>query len=258
MKKILNILLWVTIIAGISLIVIIFNKKHSQSLCKGIKINIDYDNCPPIIYENEILLIANNTYKSIKKKKLSEINPEKINKKISTNPYIEKANTSITINGKLKINILQKNPIVRVINNKNQNIFIDVKGNIITQKPKHPLRLLIANGNLNETYKNKTNINDSNYEGSKTYKIYYLAKHIKSNKFLNAQIQQIYINPKTNDIELIPYLGNHTIVFGDITNTKEKLEKLITFYKKGLRNTDWNKYKTLNLKFNHQVVCSKK
>jgi len=258
MKKILYILLWIFIISGISFIIVIFSKNHSNSLCKGIEINIKYNNCQPIIYKDEILSKINNIYDSIEKIKISEINTEKINNEIKKNPYIDKTNVKISINGKLKIRIIQKNPIVRVINKKNQNMFIDIKGDIITHKPNHPLRLLIANGNINEIYKNKTNINNSKYKKTKTYKIYYLAKHIKENKFLNSQIQQIYINSKTGDIELLPYVGEHTIVFGDIDNTEEKLEKLIIFYKKGLRNIDWNKYKTLNLKYKHQVVCSKK
>lgn len=258
MKKILNIFLWIIILAGISYVIFVFSKKHSNSLCKGININIKYDNCQKIIYEDDILSEINNIYDTIENIKISEINIERINNRITKNPFIDKANTSISINRKLKICIIQKNPIIRLINKKNQNIFIDKKGDIITKKPKHPVRLLIANGNINDTFKNKTNINNTKHNKTITYKIYHLAKLIKANKFLNSQIQQIYVNPKSGDIELIPYVGKHTIVFGDIKNAEEKLKKLIIFYKKGLRNIDWNKYKTLNLKYKHQVVCSKK
>ena len=88
------------------------------------------------------------------------------------------------------------------------------------------------------------------------FKIYSLAKFINKNKFLNTQIEQIYIN-KENGIELIPKVGKHLILFGDIDNMEEKFENLIAFYKKGLSKVGWDKYKKINLKYKNQVVCTK-
>jgi len=70
-------------------------------------------------------------------------------------------------------------------------------------------------------------------------------------------IEQLYINKKS-EFELIPKIGNHTILFGDIKEMKDKFEKLIAFYKQGISKSGWNKYKTINLKFKNQVVCTKK
>ena len=60
------------------------------------------------------------------------------------------------------------------------------------------------------------------------------------------------------DIELIPRVGNHTIVFGDANQIESKFEKLIVFYNKGLSNTGWNEYSVINLKYEGQVVCTKR
>ncbi|MCF8296880.1 MAG: hypothetical protein K9J13_04975, partial [Saprospiraceae bacterium] len=96
-----------------------------------------------------------------------------------------------------------------------------------------------------DTIKNNSTIN----------KIFILAKAITKDEFFKAQIEQIYINK--NEIELIPKVGDHVIIFGSISDMDEKLDKLKLFYIKGLKKTGWNNYKTINLKYRNQIVCTK-
>ena len=60
------------------------------------------------------------------------------------------------------------------------------------------------------------------------------------------------------EMELVPRVGNHTILFGDEKEMDEKFSKLFLFYKEGLSKQGWNKYNVINLKYKDQVVCTKK
>ena len=60
------------------------------------------------------------------------------------------------------------------------------------------------------------------------------------------------------DMELVPRVGDHTILIGDDQQIHEKFEKLFLFYMEGLNKAGWNKYKVINLKYKDQVVCTKK
>ncbi|MDR1090381.1 MAG: hypothetical protein LBL79_04825 [Prevotella sp.] len=60
------------------------------------------------------------------------------------------------------------------------------------------------------------------------------------------------------DITLIPRVGDHRIILGDLDGYKERLNKLMTFYRNGLNETGWNKYSVINLKFDKRVVCIKR
>ncbi len=62
---------------------------------------------------------------------------------------------------------------------------------------------------------------------------------------------------KTNQFELKTRVGNQRIVFGDLKRMDEKIVKLKVFYQKMIADSIMNKYKTINLKFNGQVVCEK-
>jgi len=87
--------------------------------------------------------------------------------------------------------------------------------------------------------------------------LFKLSSFITQDQFLKAQIEQIYVT-KTGEFELIPKVGRHLIIFGGIEDMENKFDKLLVFYHQGMNKTGWDKYKTINLKFENQVVCSKK
>ena len=84
-----------------------------------------------------------------------------------------------------------------------------------------------------------------------------MAEYIHDNDFWNKQIEQITVSSK-DEVTLYPRVGNHTIVLGNTQNYKDKLDRMLLFYEKGLPKVGWNKYKTINLAFNGQIVCTKR
>ena len=129
---------------------------------------------------------------------------------------------------------------------------------------KYTARVPLANGYIfhreserlvNTSSKNSFANADST--GSAIANVYDVAKFISQNDFWSAQIEQIYVNPG-GDLELIPRVGRHSIILGDSKDIEEKFSRLFLFYAKGLNKTGWDKYKTINLKFKDQVVCTKK
>ena len=87
--------------------------------------------------------------------------------------------------------------------------------------------------------------------------LFYLTNVIRHDKFWNAQVEQIYIEPN-QDIVLIPRVGDHKIIFGDTSNALEKFENLLVFYQKALPKVGWQTYHTINVKFKGQLVCSRR
>ena len=80
---------------------------------------------------------------------------------------------------------------------------------------------------------------------------------ILRDSFWSAQIAQINITP-SRTFEMIPVVGNHLIDFGDGENYKEKFDKLYVFYKEVLGKTGFDKYARVDLRFENEIVCTKK
>jgi cell division protein FtsQ len=84
-----------------------------------------------------------------------------------------------------------------------------------------------------------------------------LANYITGDPFWNAQIVQVYVNRKM-EFELVPRVGAQIILFGDGNRLEQKFFKLGTLYREGFRQKGWNHYEFINLKYNHQVICTKR
>jgi cell division protein FtsQ len=127
---------------------------------------------------------------------------------------------------------------------------------------KHPVKLVVANGNISHKPKFDSIVNIYNTKFDKRVDIktlrdiHTLALFLKSKPFWEAQVQQIFIN-NDDEIELSTLVGDQIIEFGSIDDIEGKFRNLEIFYKKGLPSKGWGAYKGINLKFKNQVVCTK-
>ncbi len=252
-------MIWIILIAGIISTILYFRLIQKESVCKNVLVNINKNNNDePYVTEDEIYSLITNSKDSVIGKKINEIDLQKFEDKIKANPYVSDAEIFSSFGGNLKVRITQRQVLMRIINSKGQNFYITTDGVIIPVKTGVSSRVIVANGNINNKYSKLLKIfnSENNKEDAVLLKLYKLAKYIKSDNFLNATIEQIYVN-SPNEFELIPKTGKHLIQFGDTNNMKKKFDNLIVFYKDGLRRVGWDKYKVVNLKYLNQVVCSK-
>jgi cell division protein FtsQ len=129
--------------------------------------------------------------------------------------------------------------------------------------PAFSARVLVATGFIRESFSKKVcyftdsvRTKDSMEYRSVMNNLYKLSAFITKDKFLKAQIEQIYVDPN-GEFELIPRVGTHTILMGRADNLEDKFERLFVFYRMGLSKTGWSRYNIINIKFKNQVVCSK-
>lgn len=263
MRKILNIAVWMLLLAGLVVTLGFVSLEENELKCQKLDIRIDNSNENYFIEGDDIKLMLNNMGNSIVGQPMSSINIPNLEKLINNNPSIANAQVYKTINGVLKMEVKQRNPIIRVFTKNNDSFYIDEEGFFMPLSSKYTSRVLVANGFIFSGYKELYNHNineiiENDTLSSKTIvdDLFGLALFLKNNEWWSAQIQQIYVD-ENKEIELIPRVGNHRIILGDISDLQEKFDKLMIFYRQGLSKTGWNEYHTINLKFKNQVVCTK-
>ena len=180
------------------------------------------------------------------------------------NKSISRAEVFRTVYGEIGVNVEQRRPVMRIINPNGDSYYIDANGQVMPLSKKYTAHVIIVSGNLNEPYMDhvgenlRSNLSKADKStGELLPDLYRLVQFINGSKFWKAQIEQIYINQK-KEIELVPRVGNHTIILGSVDDLREKFENLEAFYEQGLSKYGWNKYKTINLKFKNQIVCTKR
>jgi cell division protein FtsQ len=165
--------------------------------------------------------------------------------------------------GSLFVQIRQREPLLRIINKKFESFYLDESGTMLPVNPNFSARVLVANGEIEDSYLRKPNyrinilaLSDSIYYDSLLTNLYRLTMFITHDKFLKSQIEQVYVDRK-GEFELIPRVGNQVILLGRAEDLDEKFRKLYAFYKLGMNKIGWNKYNVINIKYKNQVVCSK-
>lgn len=265
LKKILRISFWVLLFAGLITIFAFVQKKENDLLCSKININILRDPMEEnyFVEEGAIRAMIAKRFGQIENTSLKNIDVNYLERLMYSNPWVARADVYLSIDGVVDIDIEQRQPILRIINEKNESYYMDSKGKLMLWSPDFTPRVLIASGNIKESFKEWNKISASELINNDTLKthtmlddLYSMAKFILADEFWSAHVEQIYVNVD-GELELVPKVGNHKIIFGSSDEMTEKFWKLKIFYKEGLNYTGWENYDTLNLKFNNQVVCSK-
>ena len=229
-------------VAGIIFLLAFSNTRYSNKACIDYRINLADENTS-LITRGEIILLMESIQDSVVGTTITEVPIYEIERKIESLNDVQNAEVYINMEGMLHIDVIQKKAIVRISPKEGKDFYMDSEGSIFGLSHNYTEHLLVANGNIQDSTDYMTVLD--------------LAKYLSSDSLWNAQIVQIYLK-ENKEIELVPRVGNHTILLGDITNYQEKLRKLYLFYEKGVNQVGWNDYKEINLKFRNQIVCVKR
>ncbi len=221
-------------------------KNQNDTICKKVTITIDHQHGNFFVDEmrvrNHIEIAAQD---SIEGKMLSEIPFKKISEVVKQDPYVKDVEVFSNIKGEVHIHVKQKLPFIRIINKNGVSYYLDQYGSRIPLSDNFTANVVVANGNIEE--------NDSLMQKN----LFDFAKFIREENFWNAQIEQIYVNDQ-KEFDLIPRIGDQVIQFGTAEKMEKKFSDLFIFYTEGLSHTGWDQYKTITLKYDGQIVCTKK
>ena len=147
---------------------------------------------------------------------------------------------------------------MRIITKNNNTYYIDDNLKIMPVCNHYTASVIVMNGEIGETFINDdSRINPEDTTSFTLSQIFEFVQYLNTHQLWKYQIQQIYVNPDF-ELELVPRVGNHIIIFGSPNDFQYKLGKLEAIYKKGFAITDWNIYQSINLKYSDQVICKKR
>ena len=242
-KKILSIMT-VFLLAGYMVYSVwgMTNRHEDVRLCRGVDLHITDSLHFDLIDEDMVLNLLKEYSLDPVGSPLDAIDVEAIETTLALHPLVGKAQCYKTGGDMLRINLSSKVPLVRVINNRGQDFYVDSRGEILTQRSL-AVQLPVATGYI-----------DRQFASGDLLKV---VRVIDRSEFWKAQIEQINVT-KDGQIELVPRVGDHLLIIGTADNVEDKLDRLMNFYEKGLDNVGWNKYRSISVAYDGQVVCKKR
>lgn len=177
------------------------------------------------------------------------VDVERLEKVLNEEPFVKEVNVFVGSDNIVNIILEQREPVLRIIDHNGLNYYLDETGIKMPPSKNFTTRVLVATGNIppyqTDYRKDK---------GGTLNQLYEFAKILKADPFLRPMIEQIYVNNK-GEFTLVPKLGKQKILFGRYTNVEDRLSRLKVFYEEVMPYKGWAKYKTIDLRYEGQVVC---
>jgi cell division protein FtsQ len=184
------------------------------------------------------LLIQNQQSVTNKHKEIIDLN--RLENALTANPMIKEAQVFIDVDGKITAEIEQKKPLARV--STNASYYLDDTGSHMPLSTNYTARVPLITGTV---YKNElTNV-------------FTIAKKVQEDDFLKKHVVEIHQNDNKS-IDLKFRLHDFSIHLGSLKSLDKKINNLKAFYQKAMRDNSLNDYSVVNLKFDNQVICTKK
>jgi len=171
----------------------------------------------------------------------NSININHIESVINSNGFIKNSEAYVSIDGDLIIEIKQRNPIGRIIDD-NSTFYIDDESKIMKMSKLYSSNVPVI----------------FNFAESLNYdRVYKMCDLVYNDEFLKKNVTRINFL-KNDNITLNFRNYGFDLIIGEYKNIDKKIENFKAFYYRSVNNETLNKYSTINLQFENQVVCSNK
>ena len=241
--RILLSLVMLLIIAYLCTAFTVFNKKPVGVICNALEVTTKDSTFSDLFTSRSVADI-------LKQKKLNPIGKDidsvstlLLERELGLNPLIDQVECYKTPSGKIRVDISQKTPVLRVFNGNGENFLVDNKGSIMPLVASNAFHLPVVTGQATKSFC--------------ASKLYELGVFLQNDAFWKAQVEQINVVSGGN-IEIIPRVGNHIIYLGQLDDYENKLRRVEKFYTKALNKIGWNKYERINVELSNQIICTRR
>jgi len=244
-------LAWLMFLFIVAMIWIIARNRKANTFADGLLVEVkELSGGDKLISERDVRQVLLSAFGSdLENSELGSLDVDRMERVLENDPFVKNADVYIDQNNQVHIDIDQREPLVRVLDNHGNNYYLDAAGKKMPPSKNYAARVIVATGNVSPytpefRQKRKSNLKD----------LFNLTQALLADEFLASFIQQIHVN-NAGDFILVPLIGDQKIILGPARKLEDKLDRLKIFYKEGMPYEGWRKYETINLKYSGQVVC---
>lgn len=251
-RKIMAVMGWSVIGAGMLVLLVAAIRKRNSRTCKGYRIEIISASGKQFIERKEVLhLIMDSNFQHIEGRPMHDFNLLQMEERLGKDPWVKKSLVFFDNNDLLRVSVTEREPVARIITVGGNSFYIDSSGFQLPLNGRQIILLPVFTGYPYEK------IRDTGVYRPLLNTLKQMSGFIRSDSFWSAQISQVEILSGGN-LRLIPEVGNHVIEFGDGSRIEGKFHKLFIFYKEVLSQVGIDKYASLNVSFEGQVVGTRR
>ncbi len=251
-KKILSIVVWVITAGALVALFVFARENYLDKPIQSVTLMPESDSGfvkQSVLHDEIVSMCAN--------KKVGTANMLEIQQKLSDNPWIESNTSYIDLDGHLNVSFKEYEPQLRIFGKDGRSVYLTDEGTVIPSSSIYTPYVLIASGNF-DIQKDSVayQLNDSIQQDVNLINALYWFKAINANSFIKNCTGQLYCNPK-NEFELTVRGIEAKVIVGDTCFAADKLKRLEIFMKQRINSQETKTFKSINLNFKNQIVCTK-
>lgn len=195
--------------------------------------------------------ICDQLIRSFKGKSIMNVNLDSIERAVRARGEVMAAEVFRTDRQTLSVHIIQRKPVVR-FESGHGHWYSDPEGYLfpVTNSVDVPVVTGILPFQVQASYRGHAPEDARRW----VEEMAEMAQYIDRNPVLRREIGQLEVDP-SGDIRLYTRTPGPTIIFGPCGDYATKFRKLAAWWEYILPHAGENRYKTINLKYNNQIIC---
>lgn len=220
-----------------------------QRRAVGVEVEVIAPMSKEMLSDSIISLYLAEEEKYVFGKRMRYISDTLFTNKLEKIESIRDVNVMSLVNNKLIIRVEQKEPIAELIVNGKDGFYLTKEGEVFKSSDYYgDYRLLKVDGLRSSDIEEEGNKKLSTVSAVLDYILN------EPDLFMYKVTSGLNVNEKTGDVELESRVKGHKIIVGKVENMSVKSNNLKAFYE-ALGESDLERYVTLNLKFENQVIA---
>jgi cell division protein FtsQ len=227
-----------------------FIEKGAADRVSKVVVKLDFGNGMFFMQESDVIhLLSPNGTKPVVGTPFESLDLFALEAKVKAGSYVQDAELYKDLNGVLVAEVKVVQPIVRLVAPTGKQAYLDAQGTMIPVSRNFTPRVLVVDGPFVKNF-----LNDSAWSKQENAPYLSFFRYITEDDHRSKLFSQMSIS-SNGEITLQPVFGDYLIEFGMPDNLDNKFKKLDVFYKEILKHKGWDKYHSVKLQYQKQIIC---
>ncbi|MBR5170353.1 MAG: hypothetical protein IKW85_07280 [Muribaculaceae bacterium] len=216
--------------------------KSEDELCSKVIVEVINADSTSFVTPQGILSDLQSKGIKLEGKRMDDIDASKVEKALTMSPYLEDADIVKCQDGKLLIRVSQLLPVLRVFDGESS-YYVNRAGKRMDANIYYHSDVPVVRGHFTKQFP--------------PTRLLPLIDYVENDTLLRSLVTMYCFND-TNNIIIVPEFSGHVVNIGNASGFENKFAKLKLFYREVLPKKGWNAYDTISVKWNHQIVATRR
>ena len=242
MKRLIQYSILLILAVGLTTGILWARGKSQGEMCTAIEVQVINADSTAFVTPQGVLNDLKGQGVEIVGKRMQDINASSIEETLRKSPYLENADLVKCQGGKVLVRVSQLVPVLRVFDGENS-YYVNRAGKRMTATINYHCDVPVVQGHFTSKYP--------------AIRLLPLLDYVERDSVLRSLVTMYQVRD-TNNIIIVPAFSGHVVNIGNADGFENKFAKLKLFYSEVLPKKGWNTYDTISVKWNHQIVATRR